>query len=131
VKPYREVEPTGVFKVLADTVRWEIVQEMARHGGELPYSVLEADLPLARSTISHHLRVLFQADVIDVRKEGRRYFYRLRHDVLRAVFVHVERIAEGHSQSGPAFDRPFGHSLTASSELPSAVGDESPALPTW
>jgi DNA-binding transcriptional ArsR family regulator len=75
---------TQVFKALSEPVRWEIV-EMMRATDELACTTLESVLGVTKSTISYHIKILYFADLIEVRKEGRYYFYRLRRDVFDRV----------------------------------------------
>jgi DNA-binding transcriptional ArsR family regulator len=73
-----------VFKALGDPIRWNIVQQMAEVG-ELACSTLEETLPVSKPTISYHTKILIQAGLISVRKQGRNLFYTLRRDVLRQL----------------------------------------------
>lgn len=62
----------SVLQALADPVRVEIVRQLAECGavGELVCGQL--DVPVAKSTASHHIRTLVSAGVIGEREEGRR-----------------------------------------------------------
>jgi DNA-binding transcriptional ArsR family regulator len=53
-------------------------------------------LPLSKPTISYHIKVLYHAGLIEVRKQGRHYFYRLRRETLDEV------LGELRSQVSPA-----------------------------
>jgi DNA-binding transcriptional ArsR family regulator len=75
---------TEVFRALSDPIRAEIIRRAARLE-ELPCTQLEQALPVSKSTISYHVKILFQADLLEIRKEGRFYFYRLREDTLGAI----------------------------------------------
>lgn len=79
---------TDVMKALSDPIRWKIVIMMAATD-ELACTTLEQTLPVAKSTISYHIKTLVHAHLIHVRKEGRYYFYTLRRDVLRAVLTNI------------------------------------------
>lgn len=78
------VTAADVLTALSDPVRWEIVRQMAEVD-ELPRAVLESTLPISKPTISYHMKVLAQAGLIDVRKEGRQFFYTLNRDVLQEL----------------------------------------------
>lgn len=52
------------------------------HSNEVACTSLEETLNVAKSTISYHVKVLFHADLINIRKEGRFYFYALRAEAL-------------------------------------------------
>jgi DNA-binding transcriptional ArsR family regulator len=73
-----------VFKALGDPVRWSIIAQIAAVD-ELPCADLEQTLPVSKPTISYHTKILQQAGLLSVRKEGRNYFYALRREVLREV----------------------------------------------
>jgi len=47
---------------------------------ELPCTRLDDALPISKSTISYHIKVLYHAGLISVRKDGRFYHYRLRRE---------------------------------------------------
>jgi DNA-binding transcriptional ArsR family regulator len=79
---------TDTFRALSDPMRWTIVREMAQVD-ELACTTLEQMLPISKPTISYHIKVLFQAGLIDVRKQGRHYFYVLRRDTLDDVLRQV------------------------------------------
>lgn len=86
------VSPTEVFKALGDPIRWSIVQQMAATD-ELACSTLEETLPISKPSISYHTKILTQAGLISVRKQGRNYFYTLRREVLRALVDDVWALA--------------------------------------
>jgi ArsR family transcriptional regulator len=65
------------FKALSDPARVTIVNQIAGRG-EICTCNLTAQLGLSQPTVSHHLRVLKQAGLIEVaRKRGTWTFYRL------------------------------------------------------
>ena len=78
------VSATEVFKALGDPIRWSIVQQMAATD-ELACSTLEETLPISKPSISYHTKILTQAGLISVRKQGRNFYYTLRRDVLRSL----------------------------------------------
>jgi DNA-binding transcriptional ArsR family regulator len=79
---------TDVFKALSDPMRWNIVCQMAAVD-ELACTTLERTLPITKPTISYHIKVLYHAGLVEVRKEGRYYFYRLRRDVLDRMLPEI------------------------------------------
>jgi ArsR family transcriptional regulator len=58
------------LKALADATRFRIVQEIAA-AGELSCSEVTDRFDLAQPTISHHIKVLFEAGVLVQRAEGK------------------------------------------------------------
>jgi DNA-binding transcriptional ArsR family regulator len=77
-----------VLKALSDEMRWSIVAQMSEVD-ELACTTLEQTLPVSKPTISYHVKVLYHAGLIEIRKEGRHYYYRLRRDVLDSVLGEV------------------------------------------
>jgi DNA-binding transcriptional ArsR family regulator len=86
------VGPTEIFRALGDPVRWTIVCQMAAVE-ELACSTLEHTLNVSKPTISYHTKILVQAGLISVRKEGRQFFYTLSRDVLRALIDDIWSLA--------------------------------------
>jgi DNA-binding transcriptional ArsR family regulator len=69
-----------IFSALSEPIRIEIVSMIAGTE-ELACTVLDDTLPISKSTISYHIKILYHAGLIHVRKDGRYYFYRLRREV--------------------------------------------------
>ena len=69
-----------IFRALSEPIRVEILS-MFGDDGECACTVLEEALPISKSTISYHVKILFQAGLITVRKDGRYYYYSLRPEV--------------------------------------------------
>ena len=63
------------FKALGDPTRIAIVNRLAG-AGEVCVCAFE-DLGLSQPTISHHLRILREAGLVDVSRRGTWSFYRL------------------------------------------------------
>ena len=84
--------PTEIFKALAEPVRWSIIVQMAAVD-ELACNTLESTLPVSRSTISYHTKILYHAGLIDTRKSGSNCYYSLRRDVLRLLLVQLQELA--------------------------------------
>ncbi|MEC7765275.1 MAG: metalloregulator ArsR/SmtB family transcription factor [Pseudomonadota bacterium] len=73
-----------VFEALGHPLRLRMVEMMAAVD-ELACTTLEADLPIAKSTISYHVKILSQAGLVDVRRDGRWFHYHLRREALATV----------------------------------------------
>lgn len=78
-----EITLTGVMAALSDPIRVGLVRVLA-DGRERGWGELQA--PVAKSTLSHHLRVLRDAGLTRTRQEGTRCFVTLRWEELRARF---------------------------------------------
>ncbi|SOD63936.1 transcriptional regulator, ArsR family [Streptomyces zhaozhouensis] len=72
-----------VLSALGDPVRLRIVRSLA-DGRELGWG--ELTVPVGKSTLSHHLKVLRAAGVTRTREEGTRCYVRLRLDDLEQRF---------------------------------------------
>ncbi|MCG5213387.1 helix-turn-helix domain-containing protein [Streptosporangium soli] len=78
-----EIALTGVMAALGDPIRVGLVRVLA-DGRERGWGELQA--PVAKSTLSHHLRVLRDAGLTRTRQEGTRCFVILRRQELQARF---------------------------------------------
>ncbi|MCL8024979.1 ArsR/SmtB family transcription factor [Nocardioides bruguierae] len=75
-----------LLKALADPVRLRIVSLVAAHeGGEACVCDLQEAFELSQPTISHHLKVLHTAGVLDREKRGTWAYYRVRAETLGSV----------------------------------------------
>ncbi|MER7954627.1 helix-turn-helix transcriptional regulator [Streptomyces sp. NPDC096030] len=79
-----EIRLEGVLHALSDAVRLRIVSEMAREGTALSCSFF--DLPVTKSTTTHHFRVLRESGVIRQGYQGTAKLNALRRDDLDALF---------------------------------------------
>ena len=67
-----------VFKALGDPVRLRLVSLIGAHqGGEACVCELATAFDLTQPTISHHLRILREAGIIDCERRGTWVYYRL------------------------------------------------------
>ncbi|MEZ5095860.1 MAG: metalloregulator ArsR/SmtB family transcription factor [Nocardioides sp.] len=72
-----------LLKALADPVRLRLVSMVAAgDGGEACVCDLNAAFDLSQPTISHHLKVLHEAGLLDREKRGVWVHYRVRPEVL-------------------------------------------------
>jgi ArsR family transcriptional regulator len=71
-------EMAQVLKALADPVRLRLVSLIGAHqGGEMCVCELTTGFELTQPTISHHLKVLREAGIIDSERRGTWVYYRL------------------------------------------------------
>ncbi|MEU9866900.1 metalloregulator ArsR/SmtB family transcription factor [Actinomadura sp. NPDC048021] len=79
-------ELTPLFKAIADPVRLRLLSLIACHeGGEACVCDLTAAFDLTAPTISHHLKVLKQAGLIDSERRGTWVYYWLNPGVLERL----------------------------------------------
>jgi DNA-binding transcriptional ArsR family regulator len=73
-----QVDVVTVLQALSDPVRLEIVRQLAGCGAPGELSCGQIELPVTKSTTSHHLKCLKCAGIIAEREEGTRKFLWLR-----------------------------------------------------
>jgi DNA-binding transcriptional ArsR family regulator len=79
-----EIELTDALHALSDPLRLELVRVLDECGEERSCGTF--DLPIAKSTATHHWRVLRECGVVASRTDGTRKFQRLRRADLDARF---------------------------------------------
>ena len=72
-----------VSKALADPTRFRILQAIAATD-EIACGALAARFPITQATCSQHLKVLVDAGLIAMRREGQFNYYRLVRETLEA-----------------------------------------------
>ncbi len=82
--PRNEIELGPVLHALSDPVRLLIVAKLADIGAEHTCSSFE--LPVTKSTCTHHFKVLREAGVIHQRQQGTSRINTLRREDLEARF---------------------------------------------
>ncbi|PVE97342.1 MULTISPECIES: metalloregulator ArsR/SmtB family transcription factor [unclassified Microbacterium] len=80
---------TDIFDVIADGTRRDILQLLLRRTAEgesgTSVSHIVADLGISQPTVSKHLKVLRDAELVSVREDGQRRFYSLSVEPLEVV----------------------------------------------
>ena len=75
-----------LLKALGDPVRLRLMSLIASHpGGEACVCDLNGAFDLSQPTISHHLKVLHEAGLVDRDKRGVWAYYRVRTDALASL----------------------------------------------
>jgi DNA-binding transcriptional ArsR family regulator len=82
-----QIELPAVLHALSDPVRLEIVRSLHECGGERRCGGF--DVPVTKSTLTHHFRVLREAGLISQRQDGTARLTRLRLDDVEARFPGV------------------------------------------
>jgi ArsR family transcriptional regulator, arsenate/arsenite/antimonite-responsive transcriptional repressor len=86
MSPSQAERVAPLLKALADPVRLRLVSLIAASaGGEACVCDLNGAFELTQATISHHLKVLHSAGVLDRDKRGVWVYYAVRPDALRSV----------------------------------------------
>ena len=84
---------TDIFKALSDLTRQEILEMLKEH--EMNVSeICHGFEQMTQPTISHHLQILKQCDLVDTRREGKMIYYcvnkKMLHDGITEFFAKFE-----------------------------------------
>ena len=77
------------LQILAHPVRLQILDLLARHAGQVCVCDLEGALPIKQPTVSHHLRLLREAGLIDSERHGLWAYYFVKRDALAALRTRI------------------------------------------
>jgi DNA-binding transcriptional ArsR family regulator len=80
-----------IAKALADPRRFALFEAIAAGGDDCPNQRLCQDFPVSKATVSHHIKELTQAGLVESEKEGQFVTYRARRDVLKAYTTELMR----------------------------------------
>ena len=86
-----EAATQAVARALADPGRYRILRLLAQNGESTPCAALFSSVKLAPATLSHHMRELREAGLVDERRVGRTMQYTLRCEALREFLQGLER----------------------------------------
>lgn len=76
---------TAILKALSDPTRFELLERIAKAGCPLGCMEVRDALDIAPATLSHHMKELETAGLIEGRREGKYVFLSLRPGVLEAL----------------------------------------------
>jgi ArsR family transcriptional regulator, arsenate/arsenite/antimonite-responsive transcriptional repressor len=89
--PDAAIELATKLKALSDPVRLRLLSVVASHaGGEACVCELSAGIDLAQPTISHHLKILRTAGLLDSERRGSWVYYRVVTDALQQLSLLLE-----------------------------------------
>ena len=75
----------AILKALADPRRFELLERIAKASCPLGCSEIRPALAISPATLSHHIKELEHAGLIEVTREGKFHFLSLRAGVLDAL----------------------------------------------
>jgi ArsR family transcriptional regulator len=93
-----EKELAKISKALGDPTRLKIYEEIASRG-EISCRMVTDMCGLTAGTISHHLRILAEANLIQSRREGQFIYNRSRPETIREYTQSLTKIA-GRTKAG-------------------------------
>ena len=102
---------TDIFDVIADGTRRDILQLLLRRTTEgdagTSVSHIVAELGISQPTVSKHLKVLREAELVSVREDGQRRFYSLAVEPLEVVDDWlVPFLMDAYGDDAPYIDYP-------------------------
>lgn len=77
------IECANYLKALADPIRLQIVR--ALQSGPMSVSDLAALLEMEMANVSHHLRVMYHADLVVTERDGKFIYYYLNKEFMRSA----------------------------------------------
>src|SRR5258708_6009305 len=80
-----------IANALADPRRYEILKQIASQRAPLSFSALRKGHDIGAPTMSYHLKLLAEANLIDVKRQGTRTTVALRPDIVEQYLRDVER----------------------------------------
>jgi ArsR family transcriptional regulator, arsenate/arsenite/antimonite-responsive transcriptional repressor len=75
--------------ILAHPVRLQLLDVLARNAGQVCVCDLEAAVPVKQPTVSHHLRLLREAGLIDCEKRGLWAYYFVKRKALDSLRARI------------------------------------------
>jgi ArsR family transcriptional regulator len=82
-----------ISKALGDVNRLKIISDMSHKGGAMQCSEIIQILELAQPSVSHHIKTLIEAGIIEPEKSGRNYSYILNRPLLENFIKKLKTIA--------------------------------------
>ena len=83
----RAARMAGVAKALGDPVRLQLVDVLRKHAGKVCVCELVPLFDIAQPTLSHHLKILRQAGIVDAERRGLWAYYYVLPDALKELTV--------------------------------------------
>lgn len=80
---------TNDLLILAHPVRLQILDILARHAGQVCVCDIESAVPVKQPTVSHHLRLLRDAGLVDCERHGLWAYYFLKREALSELRARV------------------------------------------
>jgi ArsR family transcriptional regulator len=89
IAPADQARVVWDLEVLANPIRFQLLAVLASNPGRVCVCDLEAIVPVKQPTVSHHLRLLREAGLVDSERDGVWAYYRVREGALRALSARV------------------------------------------
>ena len=95
----RATQLAAYAKALADPIRVQLVDVLADHPGELCACELLPLFDVAQSTLSHHLKTLADAGIVETRRQGLFAYYLVRPRALTELSDWLNNAADAGAQT--------------------------------
>ena len=79
-----------LFQAIADTQRRKILDVLK--SGEKSVAEINEHIDVSGATLSHHLNILKQADLVRVRRAGQKRIYTLNVSVLEPILIQIKKL---------------------------------------
>ena len=89
-----------IAKALSDPRRVAVLEAISREQ-DCPCQQLVAEFPVSKATISHHLKELSRAGIVDTERQGQFVRCRVRREVLEAYAAELLRRVAGPCELEP------------------------------
>jgi ArsR family transcriptional regulator, arsenate/arsenite/antimonite-responsive transcriptional repressor len=90
----------AILKALADPRRFELLEQISRAACPLGCSQALQALPISPATLSHHIKELETAGLIQVRREGKFHYLSLSPGVLEALAASLASLSPASCDRG-------------------------------
>ena len=81
-----------IARALADRRRYEILEKLSKSGNCAACGDIRDCIPVSAATLSHHMKELENAGLVDSEREGKFVNYTLRRDILAAYLDRLAKI---------------------------------------
>ncbi len=99
--PLSEKQFALIAKALADPRRMAVLEVIAGER-ECPCQKLREEFPVSKATISHHIKELVRAGLVEAHRDGQFLHCEVRRDVLEAYTAELLRRAGGRIKASVA-----------------------------
>jgi ArsR family transcriptional regulator len=83
-----------ISKALGDATRIKILMGMAKCNGSFQCANIKNITKLAQPSVSHHIKTLIEAGLIEPEKDGRNYSYVLNKSLVKSFITTIGKLAE-------------------------------------